>query len=207
MSGYATSTYRKEGVTDAGDIVFGSAPTFGAAPLCTLGNGTVSGTGVSVVEYGDGIHHKTVFTIAALSITMTDATTAGCHGTQKIYEFPEGRIMVYGAHVDLVITAGAGGISDTAAVVGALGTAAVGTNNATLTTSEADIVASIAATLTGGVGDMEGVNGTALVQIDGSAAAEDVNLNFAVPDADSSASDTLSVTGTIALYWIKLGDD
>jgi hypothetical protein len=138
---------------------------------------------------------------------MTDATTAGSHGSAKLYDFPECNMFFLGGTASLTLTAGAGGITDTAAAVVAVGTATVGVDNATLTTTEADLIPSTAATLTGGVGTAAGITLTAgAVAFDGTATAKDAWLNIAVPDAGSTANDTFSVTGTITLVWSNLGD-
>ncbi len=171
----------------------------------TAVSGAVAGTNIAAVEKV-GVVRQTIITLAAESLTMTDATTAGCHGSQKIYDFPEGRICILGAHADLVLTAGAGGISDTAAAVAALGTAALATDNAALSGTEADLIASTTATLSGGIGDFEGAN-TAATFWDGSATAKDCFLNIAVPDAGSTGNDTMLVSGTVTLTWVLLGDD
>lgn len=172
----------------------------GVAPA----NGAVAGTGNTVSEQV-GLVHKTVITVAN-TVTMTDATTAGCHGSQKIYDFPAGNILILGATTDLSVTAGAGGIGDTASVVASIGSVAVATDNATLTSTEANIVPSTAATLTGGVGAFDGES-TGVVVLDGTATAVDAILNLAVPDAGSSASDTIVVAGTVTLVWVNLGDN
>jgi hypothetical protein len=168
--------------------------------------GAVAGTGVAVSERGTGQIRKSVFTLTGLSIAMTDAGAAGSHGSQKIYDFPEGNILVLGATTDLQILAGAGGITDTAAVVGAIGSVPTATDNATLTSTEANIVPSTAATLTGGAGDFDGQS-TGVAVLDGTATPADAYLNFAVPDAGSSANDTLTVNGTITIVWMSLGDN
>lgn len=168
-------------------------------------NGAAAGTGNVASEQG-GTLHTTVLTLTALSVTMTDAGAAGCHGGTKIYDFPAGNVIILGATTDLAITAGAGGITDTASVVGSVGSVVAATDNATLTTTEANIVPSTTATLTGGVGACDGES-TAVAILDGTATAVDAYLNFAVPDAGSSASDTLSVTGTVTIVWVALGDN
>lgn len=168
-------------------------------------NGTAAGTG-NVASETTGQVHRTVLTMTNLSITMTDATTAGCHGSQKIYDFPAGVIQILGCVTDLAITAGAGGITDTASVVGSVGTAAVGTDNATLTSTEANVVPSTAATLTAGAGNCDGES-TASPILDGTGTATDLFLNFAVPDAGSSANDTLTVNGTVVVTWVNFGDN
>lgn len=169
--------------------------------------GAAASTSVAVSESAAGAI-KTVLTLSNVSITMTDATTAGSHGSLKLYDFPECNLLFLGGTTDLVITAGAGGITDTAAVVGSVGTATVGTDNATLTTTEADLIPSTASTLTGGVGATKGKTVTAgVVVFDGTATAKDAWLNYAIPDADSTANDTLVVSGTVTLIWSNLGDN
>ena len=158
-----------------------------------------------VDESGGAI--RTVLKLDKLVITMTDATTAGCHGSIKLYDFPACNLLFLGATCDMTVTAGTGGIADTAAVVAAIGTAAVSTADATLTTTEADLIPSTAATLTAGAGAAKGKTLTAgVVVFDGTSTAKDAYLNFAVPDAGSTGNDTLIVSGTITLVWSNLGD-
>jgi hypothetical protein len=168
-------------------------------------SGAAAGTGVAADERGARVQ-TTVLTIEDLEVTMTDATTNGSHGSQKVYDFPAGNIMVLGAVTDLTIEAGAGGISDTASIVASVGSAAVGTDNATLTSTEANIVPSTAGTLTSGAGAVKGES-TAVALLDGTSTAADAYLNIACPDAGSSANDTITVNGTIRLIWINLGDN
>lgn len=164
--------------------------------------------GVAVSEGGFGGVHKTVLTLTDVSITMTDAAAAGTHGSLQLYDFPTGVFLLLGAVTDLSTAAGAGGLADTAAVVGALGSEALATDNATLTSAEADFVPSTAGTLSGGAGVLDGETTTALLAIwDGTGGAIDLYLNVAAPDAGSSADDTLTVSGTITLYWLELGDN
>lgn len=167
--------------------------------------GAAAGTGVTATEIAGQIY-KTTITIAALSVTTVDAGAAGAHGSQKIYDFPEGNILVLGAVGELTLTAGAGGITDTASVVASVGTVAVGTDNATLTSTEADIVPSTAATLSGGIGTANMQNTATLIK-DGTATPVDAILNIAVPDAGSSADDTVTVDGTLTITWMNLGNN
>jgi hypothetical protein len=185
------------------------AYTIGAAPaegdLTNGGVGTAAGSGVSAAEYGNTVH-RTVLTVTDLSVAMTDATTAGCHGSQKVYDFPAGAIQILGASYNLTTLAGAGGIADNAALVGSLGSAAVGTDNATLTSTEADLVASTTGTLSGGAGVLTKHGSVVTTAFDGTTTAIDAYLNLAVPDAGSTADDTITVNGTIELVWVNLGD-
>jgi hypothetical protein len=171
--------------------------------------GAAAGTGVTAAEAAGAIH-QTVLTVSALSVTMTDATTAGSHGSQKIYDFPAGLIQVLGCTTDLAIARVGTAIGATAAVVGSVGTATVGTDNATLTGTEADILPSTAATLTAGAGALDGQSTATEMAAgvwDGTATAKDAYLNLAVPDADSTGDDALTVNGTITFTWINHGDN
>lgn len=171
----------------------------------TTGVGTVSGTGVAVAETGNIDNHITTFTFTALSLTMTDATTAGSHGSQLIYTFPVAGIVIRGASCNLATTAGSGGIADTGAVVESLGSVTTVTDNAALTSTEADIIASFAGTLAAGVGVFQKLGGAVAIA-DGSVTASKIYLNAAVPDAGSSASDTLAFTGTCVVKWYSIAD-
>lgn len=178
-----------------------------ADPKTTVGVGAkAGGSAVTVVENGNGAVHKTVLTLASLSVTMTDAGAAGSHGTVKLYDFPEGAIQYLGGSMNLTTLAGAGGIGDTAALVGGVGTAAVGVDNATLTTTEQDLLTSTAGSLTDGAGTLKKYVALIATAFDGTGGAIDAILNLAVPDAGSSANDTVAVSGTITLHWINLGD-
>ena len=168
-------------------------------------NGVASGTGVSAAEYPSGLH-KTVLTLASLSVAMTDATTAGAHGSQKVYDFPAGPIHIMGASFDLTTAAGAGGLADNAALVGSLGSVTVGVDNATLTTTEADIIASTAGTLSSGAGTLKKHGSIVTTAFDGTTTPVEAFLNLAVPDAGSTADDTITVSGRITIYWINLDD-
>lgn len=187
-------------------------PTEQDLDLSYSGNGSVPSSalagGVSVTEYGGGMVHKTVFTLSSLSVTMTDHTTAGCHGSQQIYDWPEGLLTILGATTNLTTAKGSGGLATGAALVGSLGTVTTQTDNATLTTTEADIIPSTSGTFTSSAGTLKGKSTTSqLVQFDGTATAKDLYLNLAVPDADSSADDTVTVSGTITVLWLNAGDN
>lgn len=181
-----------------GDVLFAS----GVVIKTEDGLGAV-GTGVTAVEKVPQVH-KTVLTLAN-TVTLTDATTNGNEGSAVIYTFPAGNIVILGAVSNLVLTAGAGGVANGAAVVSSLGSVAAAADT-TLTGTEANIIPSTTSTLTGGVGAMNGQS-TAPVTLDGTASAAVCRLNLAVPDADSSADDTMAVTGTVELTWINLGDN
>lgn len=173
--------------------------------LNSYGNGTASGTGVvATTERGDGVIHQTVLTLTNVAVSTTDTPATSGDGSLKVYDFPAGNIHVLGATCNLAIVA-ATGIGATAAVVGSIGTVAAAAD-ATLTSTEANIIPSTAATLTGSAGTMAGKS-TGAVTLDGTTTAIDALLNFAIPDAGSTANSTITVNGTITLTWVNLGDN
>lgn len=163
-----------------------------------------AGTGVTSEEFVGSLR-RIRFTFDDVAITMTDATTAGSHGSHKFADFNAGLVAIYGAISNLAITAAAG-IGATGAVVGSVGSAATGTDNATLTSTEANIIPSTTCTLTDSAGVMDG-EFTAIAALDGTQTAVDARLNFAVPDADSSGNSTITVNGYIDLFVVFLGDN
>jgi hypothetical protein len=176
--------------------------------VVSAGSGVASGTGVTVVESGDTAFKKTVLTFTNASIAMVDATTAGSHGSLKVYTFPAGLISYQGGTTNLTIARVGTAITTTAAVVGAVGTATVGTDDDTLTDLEADLIPSTASTLTAGAGVTKGKYAVApQVPFDGTATAKEAYLNFAIPDAGSTGNDALLVNGTITIVWSNLGDN
>lgn len=177
-----------------------------AAPTTGVGTAPANAS-TAASTTADGML-KTVITLSGRSITMTDAGAAGSHGSIQLYDFPQCNLSFLGATCNLTLTAGVGGITDTAAVVVGVGTTTLATDNATLTGTEADLVPSTAATLTAGAGTGKGKSLTAgAVVFDGTTTAKDAWLNLAIPDAGSTADDTITVSGTVTLVWANLGDN
>lgn len=184
----------------------------GLSGLTSDGNGTIptatAALGVTMADSnscGGGLH-RTVLTLTAVTIDMTDATDS--HGSLQLFDFPEGLILTLGASSDLAIVSNAVGLDADAELVGAVGTVTTQTDNATLTTTEADLIPSTVCTLTASAGAMAGKSVTTGDAVfDGTGTAKDAFLNFAAPDADTDDDDVLTVTGTITLVWINLGDN
>lgn len=170
-----------------------------------FGAGTAAGTGVVASERGDSNVHKTILTLTNTPVVVADSGGAnGGFGGLKIYDFPEGNILILGATSDLN-TAATGGIGATAALVGSLGTA-IEASNATLDSTQANVMPSTSGTLTASAGTLDGQStGTAIV--DGTATAADLIVNIGVPDADISANGQVTLTGTITIVWQNLGDN
>lgn len=169
------------------------------------GIGAVNGTGVTVEEKRGQIQNS-VINLASTSITVTDTGGAnGGYGSLKIYDLPAGNILVLGATSNLSFTRGSTGISATAVVKHALGSVAVSTSD-TLSSTLANVIPSTNATLAAGTGSGGGES-TAVTFLDGTTTAADLILNIGVADANISASDSVSVSGTVNVSWINLGDN
>lgn len=180
-----------------------------------IGKGSVAnGTTVTAYEYGDGIARKTVLECNALPISISDDANVAQYGGAQVYNFPEGMLLVKGARVDGILTAGVTGtVIDNYDGDVALGTVTA-TTGATLVSTEADIMQSVA--ISAGASDKLGVVdansvATALTESgarwhDGMTTAKDMYLNFVIDDDASHGASTATFTGTIEFNWEMLGD-
>lgn len=140
-------------------------------------------------------------------VLITDATTAGAQGSLLLVDIPVGCYAIFrGAVTDFSLTRVGTNLTATSAVVWSLGTVAADNTNATLTSTEADLLASTTATLSGGTAAASAVTTTA-VALDARSAAKTVYLNFATPDAGmaDSTTDYLRLSGQIWLTFDVYG--
>lgn len=173
-----------------------------------LTDGVKTGGTVSAINTIQGIVNQTVFTLSSLAQTVVNGTEY--QGT-KIYDFPAGRILVLG----VVASISQKTTSELASTLNASSTGALslGTATASSTTLDgtmANLLPSTAFTSSATVN----VAGTAVsgalaasAQFDGTATAIDLYVNTAYAttgDVDADATQTLS--GTITVTWINLGD-
>jgi hypothetical protein len=167
---------------------------------------------ITAVETGGAILRKTVLTCVALPVALTDDAGQAQYGGVKVYDFPEGMLCTLGAVLDGSLT-GYASLIDTFGGVVAVGTATAGTGS-TLTSTEADILQSVA--LTAAVAEVANCDAqsvaTALTESgarwhDGTATAKDAYLNFAIADDVAHGAGTATFTGTITLVWLILGDN
>lgn len=174
----------------------------------TLTNvGAPNGSTVTAVEYDDGLIHKTVLTLNATPVTISDdAGVAQYGGTGKIYDLPEGAITFLGCVVDGDLTLGTTGtITATFAGGVSLGTVTA-TTGATLTSTEADIMAEVdVAAATASVATIAATS-VAVTLVDGTATAKDVFLNFVIDDDATHTAGTGTFTGTVTITWLNSGD-
>ncbi len=172
----------------------------GAVPLA-LGATAVA------TEAGSGLVHQTTIALSALAVTMRDTEQGG---GAKIYDFPEGRILVLGATASIAVTT-------TSILANTLNTGVtcnwgVGSTtqaSATVATTEQDIVnvAAFTASATINVAGATATGKGVLAVLDGTGTAADAYLNLAVAGAtDIDANATVTVTGSVKITWINLGD-
>lgn len=172
------------------------------------GVGIKNGATVSVVEKGNAVVHQTILTLTATPVTITDdAGVAQYGGTAKLYDFPDGAILIQGAVINGNLTLGTTGtIINTYTGDNALGSATA-TTGATLTGTEADILASTANTIaTAKVAPIKSISLVSPLVYDGTTTALDLYLNFAIADDVTHTSGTGTFTGTITVTWANLGD-
>ena len=178
------------------------------ATTTVAGVGAAAGTGVTASEGGNGVVQKTLLTLSAAQITMADATQGG---GLKIYDFPEGRILILGVTATMTMTT----TSILANTLNASVTCnwGVGTTiqaSATLATTEQDLIPVTAWTSSATINVANTATSKALAasaQFDGTATAKDAYLNLAVAGAtDIDADATVTCSGTVLITWINLGD-
>jgi len=173
-----------------------------------LTDGVKTGGTVSAINTMQGIVNQTVFTLSSLAQTVVNGTEY--QGT-KIYDFPAGRILVLGVVASIAQkTTSALASTLNASSTGALSLGTATASSTTLDSTMADLLPSTAFTSSATVN----VAGTAVTgalaasaQFDGTSTAIDLFVNTAYAttgDVDADATQTLS--GTITVTWLNLGD-
>ena len=181
--------------------------TAALAALSSSAAGTPNGATVTAVEGGSGLVHQTVLTLAATPITMRDTEQGG---GVKIYDFPEGRVLILGATASIAVTT-TSILANTlnASVTCNYGVGSTTQASATVATTEQDIVqvTAFTASATINVAGAVAKGAGALVALDGTTTPIDAYLTLAVAGAtDIDANATVTVSGTVRITWILLGD-
>lgn len=178
------------------------------SPQTVVGIGAKNGATVTAVEYGNEVVHRTVLTLAATVVSVSDANA---YGSVKIYDFPEGRIQILGCtgSIQWAVTSDrTTTINNSAGLAWSLGSAAA--SNTSLTSTMVDMLPSTSKTLSVAGSGLNTASTAALSttgQIDGTATAVDAYLNCAFgTGTDIDGDGTLTATGTITITWINVGD-
>lgn len=157
------------------------------------------------------VRHKVQLNNLQMLLTAASGGAADAQG-QKILTLAEGRYLVLAVEGDFTVTTPAG--VSIATAVWSLGTAAATADNAALTSTEADIVASQTlgdGTLAAGATEVEDTQilglGTA-VGLAGAATDAGTDIYFNIGGTTTHASETapkIAINGTIELVLIDLG--
>jgi hypothetical protein len=176
----------------------------------TNGAGSPGHDSIAALEGCCAGFHQTVLTCTATPLVLTDDAGVAVYGGVKVYDFPAGLLLIFGAVIDGSITA----VQVLATFDGdvALGTATA-TTGATLVSTEADIMPSVElTTAVAKVANCDAVSAaTALTEsgarwFDGTTTAKDMYLNFVIDEDAANDTSTGSFTGTIEFMWAILGD-
>lgn len=163
---------------------------------------------VTADESGDGVFHQTVLTLADLTQAVVNGTEY--QGTE-IYDFPAGRILILGVTASIAQkTTSAIASTLNSGSTGALGIGTSTASNVSLTGGMVDLLPSTAftsSTVINVAGTAVGAALAASAHFDGTSAAKKAYINTAYAttgDVDADATQTL--TGTVTISWINLGD-
>lgn len=166
-------------------------------------------TGLKAVTTGTGGSYRTVFTLTAMPITVTDALA---YASQKLFDFAAGKVRIKGGTASLafaVTSARASTINDSAAMDWSLGSVAA--SSITLASTMVDVIAKQDKTLDGAVAaytTAQAADVAAAATFDGTTTPIDVYLNIGFPtNTEIDADGTLNVTGTITLLYELWGDN
>lgn len=166
-------------------------------------------SGLTITETGQGALRTSILNLTNVSITITRNGTTSVYGGLQLATFPEGVHNLVGAVASLTITRGeTTNMTATAPLVAAVGSVTA-SNNATLSSTEADAIPSTAFTLVAGTKASGGHLATAAIY-DGHTTARPVFLNIAGDNATdqcvATGNSSVTVSGSIVLHWAQLGD-
>lgn len=183
-------------------------PYFTAAAAGVATVGAAAGSGVVATEFGAGVLRHTRLTLTALAQAVVNGTEF--QGT-KVYDFPEGRILILGVTMSLAeTTTSAIATTLNSGVTGALGLGTVAASNVSLTSTMVDLMPTTAflTSTTINVAAAAATGALAVAaQFDGTTTAKDMFLNSAfATTTDVDADATMTWTGTIDFTWVLLGD-
>jgi len=171
--------------------------------LVTSGTASVSTVTAEDADYGN--MKKTTLTLNGTEIKIVAESQTNAWGSVKIYDFPEGRLLVHGVTVkNIILAPQTNKLPLASGGDWALGTVAASTN--ALAGTMVDLCPSTSAD------PINGTNSSALAaaaQFDGTTTAKDMYLNFGVDMNDflaPSTTATNTVSGVITIHWTNLGD-
>lgn len=163
---------------------------------------------VTAVHEQFGSICKTTLTLNNVAQTVTDGIE---YQSTQIYDFPAGRLLILGVTATLKQkTTSAIATTINSGVTGAIALGTAAASNVSLTSTMADLLPSTAFTSSTTIN----VAGTAVsaalaasAQMDGTTTAKDMYLNTAyATTTDVDGNGTQTISGTVVVTWINLGD-
>lgn len=168
----------------------------------------VAADGLTVAETVGGGVHVTTFIFDAFVLETTDNGTAGHGGSQQIYDFPQGAILILAAsqNWESMTVDGTGLPGDSEIDIG-VGTTAATSAMGSLTTTTQNIVNKDDITFSSSVSAVHQYIDTVSGgnKLAGQATAADAYLNLACTAATGDADGTITLTGTVVVTWLNLG--
>lgn len=189
-------------LTVTGTSTLTGAQTSTATPVTTANVGTAN-TGVTAVEYGDGVDHTTVLTVSVTD-AVDIADNAALADGYLLYTFPAGLIVVEQAYMTMALSVASTEAQADTPDVG-LGTVIASGAVATLdgTGTFEDLLTGQTAADSNGTATVALANPTAGVPfLIPAASAHTVHFNIADTWADDTGGDlTGDIAGTVVLKW------
>lgn len=187
-------------VADSSSNIAGLNNLTGTGGLLTSGSNGAAGTGVTAVEHGDAVFHKTVLTVSQANATgLVTSDNASLASGYLLYTFPAGDVAVHSAVMSLDVTSVE---HDTEASDFGLGTTIGAGAVATLdgTAAFENIMTGQTAAL--GTVEQAAVNTPLMIPTAGD---HTVHFNMAAAWADTAGTDdTCDLAGYVTLEWSLL---
>ena len=175
--------------------------------------GLPNGATVLATEETSGIVNKTILDLGSTPLSVASITTGSGVGGVKIYDFPQGRILVLGTMADVILTIDAADQADftDATPEGDLGIGSVSPANADALGTDAtdDDFSTATAFVMANYNDPSiQMPSEASLQFDGTSTALDMYVTALVDaaDIDDGVTSTVYLSGKIICHWINLGD-
>lgn len=190
-----------------GAATFGGAITTEVAGITTVGIGAEGGETITAVEQGcSGVIHKTILTLTATPITLTDDPDQGQYGGVKIYGMPAGNNIFLGAVIAATLTLTNEAWTDAAVGDVGLGTTVVADGDALATTEQNIIATTEIAAMMAQSGSINASSTDVATVVAAGTTDTDIYLNVRIDDAETHTTDGGTITGTVTIVWANLGD-
>jgi hypothetical protein len=152
---------------------------------------------------------KTELSFVNHPIVIAEAGTGtNGFGGVKMFDFPEGRVLVHGVVMNVGLTFDTNFVAVGSGINAACGTAtAIATTGAVANTStRADLTANVQVDPTTNATINLRTQLASAAQFDGTSTAKDMYYNVLVDDADIASASTGTLNGVVIMHWSELGD-